>query len=77
MKPIPKSLRKKIRQLRHSGKTHREISELFKIGLGTVFKYSRGIKLTKAQHYLVKKRVYDKFLKNFPKKKRVRFIVHS
>jgi len=71
MKPIPKSLRKKIRQLRHSGKTHREISGLFKVGLGTAFKYSRGIKLTKAQHYLVKKRVYDKVLKNLPREKRV------
>ena len=51
---ITKEIQKKIKQLRRKGKSHREISKILKVSLGTSFKYSQRIRLTKKQHrYLV------------------------
>lgn len=43
-------------QLRRKGLSHREISKRLKIGLGSAFKYSKGINLTKKQHLALKGR---------------------
>lgn len=50
MRKIEKEIQKRIKQLRHKGKSHREITEILNIGLGTAFYYSREIRLTEKQH---------------------------
>ena len=62
MKTTTAKVQKKIRQLRRSGKTHRNISLLLNVSLGTAFDYSRGIRLTKKQHLRIMHVNYKKGL---------------
>jgi len=70
MKKTEKKTQSKIKQLRHLGKSYREIAKSLHIGLGTVFVYARSVHLTKKQHHLLSYRGYEKCLGRLSKKQR-------
>jgi hypothetical protein len=53
---IPEAIRKKAKLLRKKGLTHREIATKLKISLGSAFKYTQGIELTRKQHLTIMRR---------------------
>ncbi len=64
MKRLEKVVTDKIALLRKDGLSHRQISVLLQISLGTVFNYSRTIRLTKDQHLYLKRHTLQKSLSN-------------
>ncbi len=70
MKTIRKEIQEKIKQLRHKGKSHREIARILNVGLGTAFYYSRGIRLTHKQHRHLIIQGYNKSFGKLTKKER-------
>lgn len=72
MKRTPVHIQRKIGKLRKSGFSHRQIAKLLKIGQGTAVKYSKGIKLTEAQHSSLKRKVYQKSLGKLSRKERIK-----
>ena len=61
MKQISFLLQQEIMSLRHSGLSHRDISSLLNVSLGSVFKYSDNIKISHQQHSNLKNRSFKKF----------------
>ena len=70
MKSIPRETQSKVRDLRKLGKSHRDIANKLKIGLGTAFYYSSSVNLTKRQHQQLKIQTYKKGLGKLTKKQR-------
>jgi transposase len=60
MKSILKEVQGQVIKLRKSGLSHRQIAQKLKLGLGTVFHYSKRIRLTKTQHLYLKLQTYKK-----------------
>lgn len=59
-------IKNNARSLRRSGKSHREIAKLLGIGLSTAFVYAKGIRLSKDQHLLLKRRCILRISENTP-----------
>lgn len=60
MKKIGSSVSLKIKKLRKSGKSHRQIADKLNVSVGTAFKYSKDTTLTEEQHLYLKRQSYDK-----------------
>lgn len=70
MRTTPINTQQRIRRLRHAGLSHRTIAKRLGVGQGTAVKYSKRIKLTKAQHLLLKQNAYKRSLGKLSLEKR-------
>jgi hypothetical protein len=60
MKKLPSKIIKLCKKYRKMGTSHRNIAKKLQISLGSAFKYTKGIRLSKKQHLALK-------LRNFPR----------